>query len=393
MTVSVNLIPYFTRTVDGYGEGDGGWVFIASPVEGCIETSAVGNIFSATEYDLYRLNPSSLMWENYKVHDGNAAPGFNLVNGRGYLYATKETKTLGFSGTFNEDDEMTIANLSQGFNLVGNPFTTDAYIDKPYYTLNDDGSAILSTTSQAAIAPCHGVIVEVDGNETVTFSKTALAATANQGLLNITVAEQKSGTRGASTGSATAIDNAIVRFGEGEQLGKFHFGNPSANISIPQDGKDYAVAYSSGVGEVPVNFKANRNGEYSLTINPEGVEMAYLHLIDNLTGNDVDLLQTPSYTFTARNDDYTSRFKLVFVANDAHLGGEGSDDFAFISNGELIVTGIDGNSVLQVIDITGRVIASYNTTNRIGTSGMTAGVYVLRLINGQNVKTQKIVIR
>ena len=83
----------------------------------------------------------------------------------------------------------------------------------------------------------------------------------------------------------------------------------------------------------------------------------------------------------------------MFVANDAHLGGEGSDDFAFISNGEIIVIGIDGNSVLQLIDLTGRMIASYNATNRISTDGMTAGIYVLRLINGDKVRTQKIVIR
>ncbi|MBR0176187.1 MAG: hypothetical protein IJQ11_02015, partial [Bacteroidales bacterium] len=279
VTVSVNLIPYFTRTVDGYGEGDGGWVFIASPVAGSIGATTVGNIFSATEYDLYRFNPSAdLEWENWKK-EGSDHQHFNLENGRGYLYATKETKTLVFSGSFNEDDEMTIANLSQGFNLVGNPFTTDAYIDKPYYTLNDDGSVIVAQPNGTTtpIAPCHGVIVEVNGNETVTFSRAEqqAAATANQGMLNITVAEQKSGTRGASTGSATAIDNAIVRFGEGEQLGKFHFGNPSANISIPQGGKEYAVATIVSVGrdvpwhvsttnEIPINFKAAKNGTYTL---------------------------------------------------------------------------------------------------------------------------------
>jgi hypothetical protein len=38
----------------------------------------------------------------------------------------------------------------------------------------------------------------------------------------------------------------------------------------------------------------------------------YLHLIDNLTGADVDLLQMPEYTFTAKTTDYASRFRLVF---------------------------------------------------------------------------------
>jgi len=383
-----------SRTVEGYGDGNDKWAFIASPVEGSIAPTEVDNLVAttATEYDLYQLNPSTVVWENYKAHEGNAHPNFNLVNGQGYLYATKGTKTLVFPGIYNTGTEKVIEDLPQGFNLVGNPFIVDAYVSKPYYTLNDDGSAILTTTSEDAIAPCHGVIVELDGNESVTFSTTPFPqqSMGNNGNIQVTLA-QTVATRGGA--EAKTIDNAIVTFNEGMELGKFYFGTQDANVYIPQDGKDYAVAYSSGVGEVPVNFKANRNGEYSLTINPEGVEMAYLHLIDNLTGNDVDLLQTPSYTFNARYDDYASRFRLVFVSNDAHLGGEGSDDFAFISNGELIVTGIDGNSMLQIIDLTGRVLASFKATNRIGTSGLVAGVYVLRIINGDDVKTQKIVIK
>jgi hypothetical protein len=234
--------------------------------------------------------------------------------------------------------------------------------------------------------------VEVNGNESVTFSKTAPAATANQGMLNITVSEQKADTRGASTGSATAIDNAIVRFGEGEQLGKFHFGNPSVNICIPQGGKEYAVANVS-TNEIPVNFKATKDGEYTISFNPENVEFDYLHLIDNLTGADVDLLalrqaQGPaSYTFTAKTTDYASRFRLVFSASGDAC--EPSGNFAFISNGNIIV---NGNGTLQMIDMMGRVIRSTDVARNVSTSGIPAGVYVLRLIEGENVRTQKLVI-
>ncbi len=391
---NVVIICNIVREIAGYGDSEtNGWAFIASPVAENIDATTVGNIFSATEYDLYRFNPSAdLEWENWK-QEGNHHH-FNLENGQGYLYATKETKTLVFSGSFNTDDEKTIESLPAGFNLVGNPFTTDAYIDKPYYTLNEDGSVIVaqSNGTTTPIAPCHGVIVEVDGYESVTFSKTAPAATANQGMLNITVAEQKADTRGASTGSATAIDNAIVRFGEGEQLGKFHFGNPSANISIPQGGKEYAVATVS-TNEIPVNFKASKNAEYTISFNPENVEFDYLHLIDNLTGADVDLLalrqaQGPaSYTFTAKTTDYASRFRLVFSASGDAC--EPSGNFAFISNGNIIV---NGEGMLQVVDVTGRVVRCSDGVHTVSTNGMTPGMYVLRLIEGNNVRIQKIVI-
>ena len=140
---------------------------------------------------------------------------------------------------------------------------------------------------------------------------------------------------------------------------------------------------------MPLNFKANENGTYTLTINPEGVEVGYLHLIDNLTGADVDLLANPSYSFTAKVTDYESRFKLVFATAD-EADGEPSEAFAFISDGNLIV---NGTGTLQVIDLTGRVIFTGDAMNRVSTNGMMPGVYVLRLINGDDVKTQKIVVR
>ena len=104
---------------------------------------------------------------------------------------------------------------------------------------------------------------------------------------------------------------------------------------------------------------------------------------------DVDLLQTPSYSFEARTTDYESRFKLVFATGET----EDDNNFAFISDGEIILTDVNGNSVLQIIDMNGRVLSSRNAANRIGTDGLAAGVYVLRLINGDDMKTQKIVIK
>ena len=80
----------------------------------------------------------------------------------------------------------------------------------------------------------------------------------------------------------------------------------------------------------------------------------------------------------------------MFSAN-----GDAEDDdetFAFINNGDIIV---NGEGMLQVIDVLGHVcrdamLASPN--QRVSTTGMAPGVYVLRLINGNDVKTQKMVI-
>ena len=153
-----------------------------------------------------------------------------------------------------------------------------------------------------------------------------------------------------------------------------------------------------------MNFKAKENGTYTLSVNPEGAEMAYLHLIDNMTGADVDLLAgcgdaridsvessicVSTYTFTAKTTDYASRFRLVF-ATQTDADTDADAPFAFISNGNII---INGEGTLQVVDMTGRVIRCTDGVHTVSTNGMPAGVYVLRLIDGENIKVQKIVIR
>ena len=127
--------------------------------------------------------------------------------------------------------------------------------------MNEDGTAIepVAVSSETAIPVCTGVMVKADAaGETVTFSKTAPEAAVNQGVLQIAVVQ--SNQRGASTGSATALDKAIVSFNAGDALEKYVFNKDNAQISIPQGGKDFAIAYAETVGEMPLNFKASRNG-------------------------------------------------------------------------------------------------------------------------------------
>ena len=137
-----------------------------------------------------------------------------------------------------------------------------------------------------------------------------------------------------------------------------------------------------------MTYTASDNGTYTLHVNPETVSMDYLHLIDNLTGADIDLLATPSYRFNAKSDDYTSRFRLVFSAQ----GSNGQEEnFAFVSQGEIIV---ESEGTVQVIDLTGRIVATCkDATRRIATDGMSSGIYTLRLINGDQVKSQKVIIK
>jgi DNA polymerase III sliding clamp (beta) subunit (PCNA family) len=119
---------------------------------------------------------------------------------------------------------------------------------------------------------------------------------------------------GPSAGlGTTSVDNAIISFGEGKDMEKFNLREEGSRLFITQDSKDYAVVSTTcTTGELLVSFKATEDGVYTLSFNSENVEFVYLHLIDNLTGDDIDLLATPSYSFDAKTTDHENRFKLVF---------------------------------------------------------------------------------
>ena len=414
-----------TIEVTGYGTGNDKWVFIASPsanpqpiadVEGLLGTVVTYSPLTY-DYDLYRLNPYSMMWENYQRHKNDF---ISLINGKGYLYATKETKTIAFPEPFVNGSLKDVP-LEQGWNLVGNPFITDANVNRAFYRMNAEGTCIEPVVANfdTKIPACTGIVVYAEtSDETVNFIKDVpVTATNGQGHLTIALTQpvlEPVERAGISTSSTTGtLDKAIVNFNEGGQLNKLYFLEQDANIYLSQGGKEFAIAYSEGLGEMPLNFKARKNGEYTLTVNPEGVKMKYLHLIDNMTGADVDLLASSapepvegpnaseagpstssgtSYTFTAKTTDYASRFKLAFRANNENGLSTGSEAFAFISDGDIVITDAPANATLQILDVTGRVILSGDAINRVSTDGMTAGVYVLRLIDGKDAKTQKIVI-
>ena len=371
------------KHINGYGTGNDSWYLIASPLVGSIAPETVGNIFSAPEYDLYRFNQSTAAeWENYKTHTDD----FFFENGTGYLYASQAEVTLAFAGTLNHESSKDVA-LSydnnatfKGFNLVGNPFTCNAYLSngEQYLEMNGDGSGFVLAEA-SVIPPMKGIFIEAAPDQDVVTFVTERPDSSG-----------KSVTLRLNSNRGTNMDAVRVRLDGGKDMTKLVLNENSAKLYIPQNGKDYTVVNAPADNQMPVNFKTGTQGTYTLNVEIENANFGYLHLIDNLTGSDVDLLANPSYTFEAKPTDYAARFTLVFAES---TGVEENTDapFAFISNGNIIV---NGEGVLQIVDVTGRVIVSRkgDVSGNVSTAGMTPGVYVVRLISGDNVKTQKVVV-
>ena len=374
--------------VNGYGRGGSNWYLIAPPVQQDLYPSNhnVTGVLTGS-YDLYSFDGSyeGAEWRNYKQHQNT----FIFKNGYGYLVANSANVSPSFKGTVLPSNQTKSVDIEFGattfgaWTLVGNPYTCDAYFqdNRSFYRMNAEGTAL--TSGSGVIHPMEGVFVEANNtDESVTFTTTNPQQNSGNGKGALTISLSKN--RG------TEADRASIRFDAGKNLGKFEIMANPDKLFITIDGKDYAIVHSEGVGEMPLCLMAAENGTFTINVSTVEVDMSYLHLIDNLTGADIDLLQQPEYTFNARYSDYPSRFKLVFAKGST----EHDNDFAFIRNGHLMLFGVEGTATLQVIDMLGHVLSTEQFSGSYDKQLQAApGVYVLRLINGENVKTQKIVVR
>ena len=371
-TVKKNITPYSSNQNDG-------WNLLASPVIGSITPSADNGLL-ANNYDLYLFDQSEeLEWRNYEANS------FAINHKTGYLYANSVNTTLTFAGTLAATTDATTLDYNgsaawKGFNLIGNPYPCEAYVNRSFYVVHFNNGISEFTVGSNPTPPCSAVLVQAQGTgESVIFSKSEIR---DAGL---TFTLKQSGTRGNSF-----IDKAKISFNENDNLLKYNL-NPNSNkLYIPKNGQDFAVAYSDGESEMPLSFKAAQDGTYTLSFEVENIDLDYLHLIDNLTGNDVDLLATPNYTFEATTRDYASRFRLVFAPEAGTYAGSSSDSFGFVANGKFQLVGGQGD--LQIVDLNGRILRTESHTNTVDLNGLSAGVYFVRLISDNEVHTMKVVV-
>ena len=367
------------------------WYVIASPLIPELTPSIENGFLTEPEtaYGLYAFDEATLEFVDFKETP------FSLVNGKGYLYANAFDTTLLFSGMANGSsapmevplEYHSVIGIATGCNLVGNPFPCNAYSNKSYYLVTGPDNMLLPVTASSARAlkPCEGVFIKADSaNETIAFGRNPDSQpTQNQGYIVISASK--------ASVPDTLLDQAVISFNPNDNLGKYVINTDLPRISFSQNDRDMAIISIDSTDAISVKFKVSESGSYTLNFHQKELEINYLHLIDNLTGTNTDLLASPNYTFTASPNDYASRFKLVF---NPHYGVEENlhQAFAYYANGEIRFVTDVGTASLQVIDMTGRVVHSADAMHCVSTNGIPAGFYILRLTDGENVWTQKIVI-
>ena len=374
------------------------WYAISSAVDNPIIASAT-NIASGT-YDLYRYNEeknAELPWENYK-NTAYSSTFTTLEPGRGYLYRNASDLSIAMTGEINVADfNYSVTNSGgplAGFNLIGNPYSHDIYkgagtaipngtdfLRTGFYYMNPaDGSWTPGTDGSTAIKPNQGILVQTDKDGDIAMTNTtANAAKYNNDNIMFKVANSQ------------YSDETYAWFDKGRGLNKISHRNAEVPmIYINQDGEDYAIATMSDDTKMfSLNFKAMTMGKYTLSYKTKG-EFNYLHVIDRLTGEDVDMLLEGEYSFVASPSDSDARFIVKLAYLPDYSDGEG-DIFAYQNGSDIFVS---GEGELQIFDVMGRFVMSerINGVKTISADELSKGVYVLRLV-GNGMKTQKIVVK
>lgn len=395
-----NITPYSDS------EGKDHYYLFGLPVLSSLHPSQVANMMTEDDdfqYDIYYFDESEEQeWKNIKA--AASQDNFWFYHTKGFLYARdgEDPVTLSATGELNPSNGDGSALLYYtnnegvfaGWNLVANPFPCNAYLadGRDFYRLeevNGESKIVLADEDNGGnvIAPMEGIFVQTTNieGETITFTTEETEQSGN-GSMSFSL-------RKAFMRSEVNLDRSLIRFGEGQNIGHLDLMSDPNRLYIPLDDKAMSVVYSQPVGEMPLNFEAADDGTFVLGFTNNAEDLAYCHLIDNMTGADIDLLQQPEYTFEAKSDDYASRFRVVFVAKDAEGIAEESETFAFNSYGSWIIVN-EGLATLQMVDINGRVLRNEQIEGYTSMKfNVAPGVYMLRLVNSDSVKVQKVVVR
>ena len=391
---STNIPAIAKKDFDGIGavQGQTGWSTISTPIANAAIPEATAGI-----HDLYRFDEPEQEWEYYNDADGQTFKKLEL--GRGYLYTNSHDITFQLEGNLNAASvsyplSYTEGNSLKGFNMIGNPFThtisesnlsTSATLAEGFYVVGANGS--WTAKADGKIAPMESVLIQADAAENLTIAP----STPNNGSKR--AARNENSYLTINVASKTHSDVAYVSFNDGMGLDKINHRNPdNPMLYIPVEGKNYAVAVmNKDVKEVPVYFNANRMAEYTISIEQKNCEFSSVVLVDKLTGIETNML-IEDYTFMARTFDDANRFVIRMSIEDND--DSETENFAYVSNGSIVIEKIEGNANIRIFDIMGRHIMGTNATGNanIPVETMSTGMYIIQMSDDNGVKVQKIII-
>jgi hypothetical protein len=420
------------RYMTGWSSSNNGWHFLSSPVSG-FTISGTDFVPTVGDDDLYRFDESaeSLVWLNY---NGGTFGHTVFEVGLGYLSSYETAATKSFSGSINTGTiakslSFTTSSGGEGWNLLGNPYTsaidwdlltkTSSVEGTVYVVQGSDGNYITWNGSTGDLT--DGIIPAMQGyfahctttDQTITMqTEDQLHNSTNFYKSGQSIAE---GTFKVSLGHNDYINNTYIQFREnatkyfdgtfdGYKLFGYNqepqiFTNDGETIysinCLPTDLENYAL---------PLNTKIEVIGEYQLSFS--GIENAIdkfdIKLEDTKTGYLETVSVDTNYSFSYNEGDGEDRFILHFsnaIGVEENLNNNKLYDVYSYGNDIYIKNILNSNlpGTISVNNILGQEVYCQKlnclSLQKISTC-LNTGIYIVSLkMEGGYVISEKVIVK
>ncbi len=408
-----------------------GWHFLSSPVASqAISTEFVdvtANPMSAS-VDFYRWSEPLDLWVNIKngntYNQGSGEANFSndaspvFAPGKGYLIAYQSTVKKSFTGTLN-NASVSVTGLSKtdgtvysGWNLIGNPFPSAiqwglgtwnlSNVDAVCQIWNEANASYTSIVSNGnnIIPSMNGFMVHASvDNASLTIPLDARVHNTTNWYKNFKTEGQrillKAVDHEGSTAqeSIIAFDAAATEDYDTQYDSYFLAGYAPLFYSIGKNSR-YALntlPVPTQETNIPMGFEKNSGSDFTIILIETTIEQD-IYLIDLKLGH-THLLSGGNYSFTSETGDAANRFLLKFNPMGSNQS-EQPEINAWVFDQNLYVSHPEGPCQVDIIDLTGRVLQSFQLES--GTYGpfrmvYPAGVYFIRLSAQISSKTIKVI--
>lgn len=399
---------------------------------------------SGTNRGLMDYKTSTNTWNTYYQTTG--ATG-TMDAGKGYSARITANGTVTFTGTLTSGNTtVSLSNTGEGWNCVGNPYPSainmnnaasavnnflktnalDAVNIDPSYCVYvwNDGSKTYQVLNNVpgnprdpginVFSPGQGFFVKANGAGTIQFT-TAMQVHNTSAVLKSTDIPWTSVALKATSTSTSST--AQVYFHEGMSKGldpTYDAGllRGSNGLSlytklIDDNGVDFAIQCLPENGMenfvIPVGLDAKAGGEVKFNATCTGLPTGIRVILEDRTAKVyTDLSNGADYVVTlSANSSGTGRFYI----HTSNLTTGTSDLLpsglfrlkAYPADGVIWIDGhVSSKAVTGLYDARGSQIGRYNleegNRNSIPTSGLTSGVYILKVIDGNNTFATKLVL-
>jgi hypothetical protein len=371
--------------------------------------------------------------DNWSTFFTNSTSG-EVSLGKGFGVRTTSDTHVAFQGALNSGNvSVSISRSNNGWNLLGNPFTSAMYIKQEVFgflTVNEnkidpsylamylwdpvaDKYVIVNKSEgQANLASGQGFFVKAKAAGNVTFTQAMQVHQTNapfkSGVIQwpSVVLSAKAGDISSST-KINFNEEMTLGLDPGYDAGIFRGGKGFDIYSklITDNGVDFAIQALPGKSTdsyvIPIGVDAVKGGEVVFSVNSLNLPAGYdLMIEDKLTNSIANLKNGEMYVANvAANNKGTGRFYL-------HVGSSVQTAVQEIQQNELSVYTIDQtlyikgnvgkNAQFMVYSIDGRLINRFGATsqnlNQMSTAGFTPGIYFVNVLDKTKYKPVKFVV-